>query len=128
VTLLLDTHLAIWWHLEDRRLPKSVRSAVQSNDGPVFVSQVSFWEMAVKIAVGKASIDLPAFATEIEQLGFSILRITEPQIFEVAALPRFPDHRDPFDRLLVAQARVESLTLLTADARLARYRDFVRVV
>lgn len=84
--------------------------------------------MAVKIAVGKSSIDLPAFATEIEQLGFSILRITEPQIFEVATLPRFPDHKDPFDRLLVAQARAESLTLLTADARLGRYGDLVRVV
>lgn len=128
MNLLLDTHLAIWWHLDDRRLPESVRSAVQSTDGSAFVSQVSLWEMAVKIAVGKSSIDLPAFATEIEQLGFSILRITEPQIFEVATLPRFPDHKDPFDRLLVAQARAESLTLLTADARLGRYGDLVRVV
>lgn len=126
--LLLDTQLAIWWHFEDHRLSSTAREVTEAADEGVYFSHVSLWEMAVKIAAGKSSIDLPEFAMEIDRLGFLPLRLRESHIFESARLAWSAGHKDPFDRLLVAQAKTEGLTLLTADRTLQRYGDFVRVV
>lgn len=126
--LLVDTQIAIWWFLEDRRLSGSIRDLLETSDEPVLVSHVSLWEVAIKTGTGKLHLAPRTFAAEVERLGFAWLPILPMHLFEVAALPRFPDHRDPFDRLLVAQARVESLTLVTADRRLERYGESVRVV
>ena len=126
--MLLDTHLALWWQTGDRRLSEEARKVIGSNGDPVLVSQVSLWELAIKSGLGRLRIDLPVFASQVEAMGFGWLAMGNSHILRLAELPVFADHRDPFDRLLVAQATSETLLLLTVDAKLRRYGDLVRVV
>jgi len=126
--LLLDTHLAVWWLIRSQRVPVEARELVESATGPVAISRVSLWEMAIKISTGKLEIDLPRFVKMAEASGFEWLDIKNEHLLSVATLPFFDDHRDPFDRLLVAQSQTEPLVLLTSDAKLGRYGATVRVV
>ena len=126
--LLLDTHLAFWWQTGDRRLTDEIRQLVESGTESALVSRVSLWELAIKASIGKLCIDLPAFAAQVERLGFSWLPIDNAHILQLNQLPTFADHKDPFDRLLVAQSRSEPLILLTVDAKLSRYGTTIRLV
>lgn len=126
--LLLDTHLILWWEAGHPALPRLARELVEHNDQGVFVSRASLWEMAIKAALGRLRMDLEKFAANIEAQGFQWLDITNPHLLAVAKLPVFDDHKDPFDRLLVAQSLTEPLVLLTVDSKLARYGTTVRVV
>lgn len=126
--LLLDTHLAIWWEANHRRLPATVIELVQHQADSVFISRAALWEMAIKVSIGRLKIDLAKFIGNIEKHGFEWLDIRQEHILAVAALPTFDDHRDPFDRLLVAQSLTEPLLLLTVDAKLGRYGSTVRVM
>ena len=92
------------------------------------MSPVTLWEVVLKSAVGKIGVEPGRFSMEVERLGFIWLPLATDHILHVPGLPQFPDHKDPFDRLLLAQAQVESALFLTADRRLARYGDFVRLV
>jgi len=125
--LLLDTHLVIWWEAGSPRLPAAVVDLVRNRADAVFVSCASLWEMAIKISAGRLKIDMARFAGNIERHGFEWLDIRNDHLLAVAQLPNFDDHRDPFDRLLVAQSQTEPLLLVTADATLARYGATVRV-
>jgi PIN domain nuclease of toxin-antitoxin system len=127
VSLLIDTQIAIWWHVDHPRLNRGARAAVESESGDVWLSRGSLWEVALKVASGKLPISAPDFAAQMEDFGFRWLDIKNQHLLDVAAMPAGA-HKDPFDRLLVAQARVEGLTLLTADQNLQHYGDFVRVV
>ena len=126
--LLLDTQLVYWWQADQVRLPDSARQLIEQNDDAVMVSRVSQWELAIKASVGKLRIDLPLFTEQVSVIGFSWLPIESHHVLQVATLPLYNDHKDPFDRLLVAQSLSEPLILLTTDARLARYGSTVRVV
>lgn len=125
--LLLDTHFAFWWQTGDARVTPQVRSLVQAAD-EVFVSSVSLWELTIKAGLGRVRLELPVFAHQVDAMGFSWLPIRNEHILALADLPHHDDHRDPFDRLLVAQSRSEPLILLTVDSKLARYGATVRVV
>ena len=125
---LLDTHYAFWWQTGDPRLSDKVRELVQSNNEETFVSRASFWELTLKAGTGKLRINLPVFEHQVEAMGFTWLPIENSHILQLAELPTFPDHKDPFDRMLVAQSLSEPLILLTADTKLARYGTTVRVV
>lgn len=116
MTLLFDTNALIWW-LEGT-LTESVAAAVSDPATPVWVSAVSVWEVAIKTSIGKlrSPDDLPAVIVEE---GFRPLEITHLHAQRVRDLPFH--HRDPFDRLLVAQAQAEDLTLVTGDRTLAAY-------
>jgi PIN domain nuclease of toxin-antitoxin system len=116
VNLLLDTHVLIWWD-EGRRLSSVGRRAIESADS-VYVSAASAWEVAIKIGLGRLR---PARTVEeaADESGFLELPISFRHAQRVAALP--PHHRDPFDRLLIAQAEVEGLTLVTRDPVFERY-------
>jgi PIN domain nuclease of toxin-antitoxin system len=116
VTLLLDTNVLIWW-LEGT-LADAATAAVSDPVTPVWVSAVSVWEVAIKTSIGRfrSPDDLPAVIVEE---GFRPLPITHLHAQRVRDLPFH--HRDPFDRLLVAQAQAEDLTLVTGDAALAAY-------
>jgi PIN domain nuclease of toxin-antitoxin system len=116
VNLLLDTHVLIWWD-EGRRLSSAGRRAIEAADS-VFVSAASAWEVAIKIGLGRLR---PARTVEeaVEESGFLELPITFRHAQRVAGLAAH--HRDPFDRLLVAQAEVEGLTLVTRDPVFERY-------
>lgn len=126
--LLLDTHLVIWWEAGHPRLPGTVTDLVRGLAEAVFVSRASLWEIAIKISVGRLRMDIGEFARNVERQGFTWLDIRNEHVLAVAALPTFDDHRDPFDRLLVAQSQTEPLLLLTADSALARYGSTVRIV
>lgn len=119
--LLLDTHAVLWWALDDRRLGADARRSI-ADAAEVYVSAASIWEMAIKIGLGKLELvrfemaELPELA---ERLGFLDLSITAEHAASVAALPGH--HSDPFDRLLVAQAKQEGLVLVTADRQFSAY-------
>jgi len=126
--LLLDTQLALWWLLRSRQVPARARQLVEQTTDPVFISRASLWEMAIKISIGKLVLDLPRFIQMAESSGFQWLDITNQHLLAVAGLTVFGDHRDPFDRLLVAQSRTEPLILLTADNTLDRYGATIQIV
>jgi PIN domain nuclease of toxin-antitoxin system len=116
VNLLLDTHVLIWWD-EGRRLTEAARRAIEAADS-VYVSAASAWEVAIKVGLGRLR---PARTVEqaTEESGFLELPVSFRHAERVAGLP--PHHRDPFDRLLIAQAEVEGLTLVTRDPVFGRY-------
>ena len=115
--LLLDTHVFLWWRADDPRLGKVAREAIAGAD-LVFVSAASAWEAAIKQALGRLEIP-DRFTAGVEASGFSRLPISFAHAERAGALPLH--HRDPFDRMLVAQALEEHLTLVTRDAALAAY-------
>ena len=118
MTLLLDTHVLLWWLAEDDRLTPTMREAIADPATPVVVSAASAWEMAIKAGLGKLTIpgDL---AGELERQGFDELPVTVQDGVAAGALPRH--HADPFDRMLIAQAARRRFVLVTADRRFAGY-------
>lgn len=126
--LLVDTQLAIWWLTHAARVPAYARELISDSAETVAVSRASLWEMAIKNSLGKLRIDLARFVAEVERTGFTWLDIRNDHLLAVAELPPYEDHKDPFDRLIVAQSLSEPMLLLTADVALARYGSTVRVV
>ncbi len=123
--ILLDTHLLLWWLADRAELSSRARTIIRDVENTVFVSAVSVWEIWLKESLGK--LRLPAdFEKRLARESFESLPLTAAQARQVAALPWH--HRDPFDRMLVAQARVENLVLLTSDERIGAYGEFVQVV
>lgn len=114
---LIDTHVLLWALNNDSRLSASHRS-IFANDANVVVSAVTILEVAIKKSLGKLvlGVDLVAF---LQEKGIEILPMTEKHAARVEHLPRL--HADPFDRVLIAQAQIEGMTLVTADADIARY-------
>ena len=123
--LLLDTQIFLWYLADSKRLVPRARTAIRGADR-VFVSAASIWEAAIKTALGKLTVALDDLVAGIAASGFSELPITAIHAARVAALP--DHHRDPFDRMLIAQALHEPLHLLTADAALRRYSDLIVTV
>jgi PIN domain nuclease of toxin-antitoxin system len=124
VSLLLDTHVVLWWLLDDSTLSDDFKARLDE-DPDVWVSSVVVWEVAIKSAVGKLE-GPPNLAHEIAQIGFRSLPVTFDHAIVAGRLPLL--HRDPFDRMLVAQARAEDLTLVTRDPRIHRYEvDLLKV-
>jgi len=122
--ILLDTHLLLWAVAEPRKLPPGARKRIDAAE--IFVSAASIWEVSIKAALGKLSADPAELLAEIEPAGFTLLPVTGEHAAAVARLPAV--HSDPFDRMLVAQARTEPLLLLTNDSLLAGYGDCVEVI
>lgn len=128
--LLLDTHIALWTALDSPRLPPRVRSLVSSTEVSLFVSVVSLWEVAIKHALrrGRAD-DMPISAAQLQRLlsgaRCQVLDVVQFHVLELERLPRL--HGDPFDRMLVAQARSEPLRFVTSDGHLAAYGEVVEV-
>ena len=115
--LLLDTHVFLWWRSDSRKLRAAARRAIAVAD-VVFVSAATAWEAALKIALGRLRVPDTIEAGVVDS-GFEKLPIALPHAEAAARLP--PHHADPFDRMLVAQAQIEGLTLVTHDRRLGRY-------
>ncbi|MGH8899056.1 MAG: type II toxin-antitoxin system VapC family toxin [Egibacteraceae bacterium] len=116
--LLLDTHALLWWLADDPALSAQTVEVIAA-EADVYVSAVSVWEIAIKRALGK--LDAPeGLAAAVVASGFQQLPIRFRHAEVAGALPRH--HNDPFDRMLVAQAQCESLTLVTSDARITSYQ------
>lgn len=123
--LLLDTHVYIWAVMGNRKLTKAARKIILDAD-EVFVSAASIWEAAIKAGLGKLEVDVNLLVSEIESSGFIALPVRAAHAAMVRNLPDI--HRDPFDRLLIAQAFSEPLRLITSDGYLAAYSDLVITV
>ncbi len=120
--LLLDTHAFIWWASNDPSLTLPARTAIADTNNEIFLSAVSTWEMAIKIAIGKLTLAGPLetfVLTQVLQYQFKPLLVTYDHTYRVRTLPQH--HGDPFDRLLVAQALVENLVIVTGDGKFALY-------
>ena len=120
---LVDTHTFIWWITADARLTAAAKAAIEERltGDRLFLSVASAWEIAIK--VGKGRLTLPINPGELlpfaERRDFIVLGLKAAHIQAVADLPQFPTHRDPFDRMLIAQAQVERLRIITIDAKFA---------
>lgn len=122
--LLLDTHVYLWVAVGSRLLKSRTRALIDAAD-EVFVSSASIWEIAIKVRLGKLTVDIDALVSAIAESGFTELPVRASHAARVAGLPLH--HTDPFDRLLLAQAMSEPLQFLTADRMLPRYSDLVVV-
>jgi PIN domain nuclease of toxin-antitoxin system len=122
MTLLLDTHTFLWWLEGSRKLGRRARRTIGAAESAVWVSAATAWEIAIKTALGRLTLsEAPetCLPREILRSGFQPLAISIGHALAVRALP--PHHADPFDRLLVAQAEAEGMTLVTADTVFERY-------
>jgi len=117
--VLLDTHALLWWLTDDPALGERAKAQIAEPDNMILVSAASLWEIAVKQAIGKIEADIAEIEKAIAAQGMVRLGIDADHLIELVSLP--PLHRDPFDRMLIAQARAEDVPLLTADAHIAGY-------
>ena len=122
--ILLDTHLLLWWLEAHPSLPAKAREMIGDPENTVFVSAVSLWEIWLKQSLGKLRLPVD-FTERLATESFESLPLMASQTRHVSSLPW--RHHDPFDRMLVAQAQVEKLVLLTADEALAAYGTVVHV-
>ena len=120
--LLLDIHVYLWWLQDNRKLSRAGRAKITAAD-EVFISSASIWEASIKAGLGKLDVDVNALVSEIANSGFLELPVSA---LHAARLMMLPDiHRDPFDRILIAQAMCEPLRFLTIDSVLQSYSDLV---
>ena len=122
MNLLLDTHGLIWFLEGDPRLSNAARIAIEEPKNRKWVSVATGWEIAIKSSLGKLKLPMPfneLFPVRLEQLGFVILNIHAGHLHKLYALPML--HRDPFDRLIIAQAQTENLTLVSCDPHFSHY-------
>lgn len=123
--VLLDTHVLLWALADDTRLSRDARKLIESAT-EVYVSSASYWEMAIKIGLGKLHVSLPEIRLAAQNSGFNELPVSGEH---TEALLKLADHhRDPFDRMLVAQAISEPMRLLTADVQVAKYTELAALV
>jgi PIN domain nuclease of toxin-antitoxin system len=116
--LLLDTHIVLWWMAEPTKLSSKVHQAITNSDNAAFISAASIWELAIKHKLGR--VDLPHYFLEALQAAqIQILSIEAHHALATIDLP--PIHQDPFDRMLIAQAKCENLVLVTKDANILKY-------
>lgn len=117
--ILLDTHVLLWWLADDDRLGRYARTLLENPGNDILVSVASLWEVVVKVRIGKLEADVGEIAAAVQDCGFALLDISVKHLSALASLPMH--HRDPFDRLLIAQAAAEDAALLSDDRSLRGY-------
>ncbi|MBZ9783578.1 type II toxin-antitoxin system VapC family toxin [Pseudomonas sp. REP124] len=123
--VLLDTHVLLWALADDQKLSEKARMLI-NNAAEIYVSAASFWEIAIKVGLGKLSVDLEEIRQYCLESGFIELPVTSEHAIAVKDLE--PHHRDPFDRLIVATAMTEPMKLLTSDTIMTRYTPLAILV
>lgn len=125
--LLLDTHLLLWAAGEPDRLSKAARALIEASDNDLVFSAASLWEVAIKSSLGRSDfvVDARLLRRGLRDNGYAELPVTAEHAVAVTSLP--PLHKDPFDRMLIAQATVEGIVLLTADEVVAQYPGPIRL-
>lgn len=126
--LLLDTHLLLWAASAPQRISKSARALIEDPENEVLFSAASLWEITIKRSIGRADfqVDPRVFRRALLDNGYGELPITSEHVIHVDQLP--PKHKNPFDRVLIAQAMVEGITLLTNDRKLLPYPGPIRKI
>jgi len=120
---LLDTHIVLWMMQNPEKLPDNINSILINTQNNIYISKASLWEIAIKLRIGKLQMTdtLINFRDELDSNNFLWLPIEDEHIFETLDLPLFPEHRDPFDRLIIAQAIKENLILISDDQKFKSY-------
>ena len=121
MNVLLDTHAAVWFFMDDDKMPESTKKAICNLDNVIHISIASLWEVAIKLSIGKLVLDngFDGFLDAIYKNEFTLIEIEPKHIKAVMNLPQI--HRDPFDRIIVAQAQTENMAVITADKNIMRY-------
>ena len=121
MNLLVDTHALIWFVAGDKRLGRAARAAMEDDAARLYISAASVWEMAIKSALKRLDLPHPVHRYIADRLdeGYAIVRVDWPHAAAVEHLP--PHHDDPFDRLIVAQAKAERMTVVSRDRILHKY-------
>ena len=122
--LLLDSHALLWYTLNDPQLSPTALALILDLANDVLVSPANFWEIAIKVSIGKLQLNRPFqdfTDTCLSRYGFGLLPIQPAHAARVATLPFLRDHKDPFDRMLVAQALVETIGIVSGDTQLDAY-------
>ena len=127
---LLDTHALIWFSEDNKQLSLKARSIINNNSNKVFLSIVSFFELAIKYNIGKldSELSLTDFFTLASDSSIIVLPITEKDLSNYLVLPVFADHRDPFDKLIIATAMEDNLTIITTDKKFILYKELVDII
>lgn len=123
--LLLDTHVALWAITDDPKLPISAKELIQNDKTTVWVSVASLWEISIKHSIGRGTMPVSGHdaAKFFDEAGYQILNIEAEHATAIEQLPNH--HQDPFDRLLIAQALIEPMRLMTRDTMVAKYSDTI---
>ncbi len=126
--LLLDTHLLVWSAWTPKKISSVARTLINNRDNELYFSAVNMWEIAIKQRLGKGDfqVDIHLFRRGLLDNGYNELSISSDHAIATRMLPDI--HKDPFDRILIAQAMVEGITLLTADEEIAKYPGPIRKV
>jgi PIN domain nuclease of toxin-antitoxin system len=126
--LLLDTHLLLWSAGQPKKLSRKARTLIEATDNELFFSAASLWEVVIKRALGREDfkVDPRLLRRGLLDNGYSELPVASGHVVAIEALPAI--HKDPFDRVLIAQAIAEGFALVTADATVAQYGDPVQLV
>ncbi len=120
--VLLDTHTFLWWVADDPQISVTAKNIIANPDNDIYLSVVSAWEIIIKVGTGKLSLSEPPeiyIPTRIASNQFEVLPVQISHILEINSLPSL--HKDPFDRLLIAQSLVENFPLITVDSAIAQY-------
>ena len=116
---LLDTHTIIWYFENSDELSLESEEIIDNPLNSIYVSAASLWEASIKIGLGKLDVSLGALLREVENAGFSIMQIESMYLQKLLELPKI--HKDPFDRLIIATAMVEEMTLISIDENIQKY-------
>lgn len=120
--VLLDTHTFLWWITDDNRLSSSAREIITSGDNELFLSAAAGWEIAIKAQLGRIKLPKEPHSFIAEQLRLNSIQSIPIHMSHALHIYSLPNHhRDPFDRMIVAQAQLEDLAILTMDSQIARY-------
>ncbi len=124
--VLLDTHILLWWLKDDSKLSTDAVNIIENPTNDILISAVNTWEIAIKKSMGRIQIDMNELLKSIKSSGLGVLDITVNHTCQVSNLPYH--HKDPFDRMLIAQSIVEPMRLLTHDDTLIQYGEHVLLV
>lgn len=131
MNFLIDTQVLIWVQENNSALSKRARALLSDSTNTVCVSQVSLFEIAIKLKIGKLPsfrITLNELIQQVESDNFRLIGITNSHLIAYDKIPFFDDHRDPFDRLILATALAERMPVISADEKFTRYRDVVGLI
>ena len=116
---LLDTHALIWYFEYDGKLPQSVEEIIDNPKNKIYVSSATLWEIAIKVGLGKLDVDFDNLLEQVDNAEFVVAQTKNLYLRALISLPQI--HRDPFDRLLIATAKIENMILITTDEHIQKY-------
>ena len=130
MNILLDTHTFIWFLAGNQLLSKKARGVIENIDNNIFISIVSLYEIAIKLKIGKIGFDKPvsAFFNDISEYNLTLIPISENHLVAYDSFPLLPNHKDPFDRLIIATAIADDLSLVTVDTQFNHYKELVSIL